>query len=246
MNPSFLPVPSHVAIIMDGNGRWAQKRGLPRLAGHKQGAETVERIVREAANIGVKYLTLFAFSTENWKRPEEEVSGLLGLLRQYLRSKTAEMHKNNICLKIMGDRSRLGTDILASIDYAEKLTAQNTGITVVMALSYSGRWDLQQAMKTIADKIASGVLVPGDVSEETISAHLETANFPDPDLIIRTSGEQRISNFLLWQGAYSEYAFTEVHWPDYDAANFKAAIETYQTRERRFGALPAQAATKAK
>lgn len=238
---SSLPVPQHVAIIMDGNGRWAQKRGLPRVAGHKQGAEAVERIVRAASDKGIRYLTLFAFSTENWKRPEEEVTGLMALLLHYMRSKTADMHRNNVRLKIIGDRSRLGKDIIATIAAAEELTQNNTGITVLMALSYSGRWDLQQATQAIAAKIAQGILNAADVSEELLGQHLSTASIPDPDLIIRTSGEQRISNFLLWQGAYSEYVFTETHWPDFSASNLDDAIAQYHQRDRRFGKIQVQA-----
>lgn len=237
---SVLPVPQHIAIIMDGNGRWAQSRGLPRLAGHKQGAEAVERIVRAAKEEGVRYLTLFAFSTENWKRPEEEVTGLMGLLRQYLRSKTAEMHKNNVCLKIIGDRSRLGADILASIESAEELTKDNDGITVLIALSYSGRWDIQQATQRIAAQIQSGALAADHITEDVIAANLSTASIPDPDLVIRTSGEQRVSNFLLWQGAYAEYVFTDLHWPDFDANALKNALQSYQQRDRRFGAIKTQ------
>lgn len=233
--------PKHVAIIMDGNGRWAKQRGLPRLAGHKQGAEAVERIVRAAADQGIKVLTLFAFSTENWKRPEEEVTGLMGLLLQYLRSKTAEMHKNNVCLKIIGDRSRLSADIVASIDACEKLTENNTGITVLMALSYSGRWDIENATKQIALKVAAGELSADQITEEVISAHCSTAAYPDPDLIIRTSGEQRVSNFLLWQGAYAEYVFTETHWPDFDAKTLNDALELYKSRDRRFGKVHVKA-----
>jgi undecaprenyl diphosphate synthase len=233
--------PQHVAIIMDGNGRWAKARGLPRLAGHKQGAETVERIVRAADEIGIKILTLFAFSTENWKRPADEVSGLMGLLMQYLRSKTAEMHKNNVRLKIIGDRTRLGADILATVESSEGLTRNNTGITVLMALSYSGRWDIENAMQKIATKVQKGELQPQDITQDVINDHLSTAGFPEPDLIIRTSGEQRVSNFLLWQGAYSEYYFTETHWPDFDASVLAQAIGTYQKRERRFGTVNVKA-----
>jgi len=237
----MLPPPQHIAVIMDGNGRWAQKRGLPRVAGHKQGAETVERVVRAAKDLGVKHLTLFAFSTENWKRPEQEVVDLMGLLRQYLRSKTAEMHENNVRLHIIGDRTRLSKDILASIDYAEELTAKNDGIAVYIALSYSGRWDMMQAMRKIASQVQEGLLKPESVTEEVINQNLSTAGVPEPDLIIRTSGEQRISNFLLWQGAYSEYYFTDTHWPDFDYDLMAEAIDSYQKRERRFGKIPVQA-----
>jgi undecaprenyl diphosphate synthase len=242
MASDFVPhIPNHVAIIMDGNGRWAQSRGLPRAAGHKQGAEAVERVVRAAADAGINYLTLFAFSTENWKRPEEEVTDLMGLLRLYLRSKTAEMHKNNVRLKIIGERARLSKDILASIESAEELTQSNTGITVLIALSYSGQWDIQQAMQKIAVQVQNGQLQPSEITSQVISANLSTASIPDPDLIIRTSGEHRVSNFLLWQGAYSEYFFTETHWPDFDAAALNTAIQSYQHRDRRFGTITVQA-----
>jgi len=234
-------IPQHVAIVMDGNGRWAKARGLPRLAGHKQGAEAVERIVRAAHDAGVKVLTLFAFSTENWKRPADEVSGLMSLLLQYMRSKTADMHKNNVRLKIIGDRSRLGKDIIATIESAEELTKANDGITVLMALSYSGRWDIENAMQKIAAKVQSNELQPTDITQDVIDAHLSTAGLPDPDLIIRTSGEHRVSNFLLWQGAYSEYYFTEAYWPDFDAATLSQAIESYQKRDRRFGKINVKA-----
>ena len=241
MSDTILPSPQHVAIIMDGNGRWAQKRGLPRVAGHKQGADTVERVVRAAKDLGVKHLTLFAFSTENWNRPEQEVTDLMGLLRQYLRSKTVEMHENNVRLRIIGDRSRLSKDILSSIDYAEDLTKSNTDITVYMALSYSGRWDMTQAMQKIAAQVQEGMLKPESITEDVIAGNLSTVGVPEPDLIIRTSGEQRISNFLLWQGAYSEYYFTEAHWPDFDQALLAEAIASYQKRERRFGKIAVQA-----
>lgn len=241
MSENSLPTPQHVAIIMDGNGRWAKTRGLPRVAGHKQGADTVERVVRASKDLGIKHLTLFAFSTENWKRPEQEVTDLMGLLRQYLRSKTAEMHQNNVRLRIMGDRTRLSKDILASIDYAEDLTKDNTDITVYMALSYSGRWDMTQAMQKIAMQVQQGLINPDAITEELITQNLVTAGVPEPDLIIRTSGEQRVSNFLLWQGAYSEYFFTEAHWPDFDRALLEQALSSYQKRERRFGTVSVQA-----
>jgi undecaprenyl diphosphate synthase len=233
-------IPQHIAIIMDGNGRWAQARGLPRAMGHKQGAEAVERVVRAAAERGVKFLTLFAFSTENWNRPEEEVSGLMGLLKMYLHGKTAEMHKNNVRLNVIGDRSRLSEDILSLVENAEKLTQGNTGITVNMAVSYSGRWDIAQAVRKIALAVERGDLTPDRISEEAVSAYLSTAGMPDPDLVIRTSGEQRISNFLLWQGAYSEYHFTDTYWPDFDAVHLDTALDAYRKRERRFGNIRIQ------
>ncbi len=234
-------IPQHIAIIMDGNGRWATARGLPRVMGHKQGAEAVERVVRAAADRGIKEMSLFAFSTENWNRPEQEVSDLMGLLKTYLHSKTAEMHKNGVQLRVIGDRSRLGADILSLIEHAETLTANNTAIIVNMAVSYSGKWDITQAMRKLAAQVEFGVLQPEDITEEMIAAQLSLADSPDPDLIIRTSGEQRISNFLLWQGAYSEYWFTETHWPDFDAKHLDAALDAYQKRERRFGKIRSQA-----
>lgn len=237
MTDKTRPVPQHIAVVMDGNGRWAQQRGLPRLVGHKQGAEAVERITRAASDRGVKYLTLFAFSTENWKRPAEEVQGLMGLLKTYLSAKAADMHANNVRLRIIGDRARLGADIQTLIKSVEELTQNNTGITVNMALSYSGRWDMKNAMQVIAEKVQNGELKSDQIDEDLIAAHLQTAGQPDPDLIIRTSGEQRTSNFLLWQGAYSEYFFTQTHWPDFDAALLDQALADYAGRERRFGSV---------
>jgi undecaprenyl diphosphate synthase len=222
---------------MDGNGRWAQQRGLPRVAGHKQGADAVERVVRAAKDLNVKYLTLFAFSTENWQRPVEEVDGLMGLLRIYLRSKTAEMHENGVRLKIIGDRTRLSKDILDLINYAETLTAPNNDITVTMAISYSGRWDIAQATQKIAERVFKGEINPDDITQDMIAQNLDTAGLPEPDLIIRTSGEQRISNFLLWQGAYSEYYFTQTFWPDFDRKDLDEAFSSYHQRERRFGKI---------
>ncbi len=237
MTSALIP-PQHVAIIMDGNGRWASARGLPRVAGHKQGAEVIERVVRAAQQQGISYLTLFAFSTENWRRPDTEVTDLMGLLRLYLRNKTEEMHKNDVRLKIIGERHRLSPDILSLIEHAENLTENNGGITVIMALSYSGRWDITQALQ----KLMNDQVAPELITEELISQNLQTAGIPDPDLIIRTSGEQRISNFLLWQGAYSEYFFTPTYWPDFDATHLSEALEVYYQRERRFGNVSASAA----
>lgn len=234
-------VPAHIAIIMDGNGRWAQARGLPRLSGHKQGAEAVAEIVRAAAEKGVRYLTLFAFSTENWKRPAEEVNGLMGMLRMYLSAKTAEMHKNNVCLKVVGNRDGLADDIIAAIESAEKLTENNDGITVIVAFNYSGKWDILQATQKLAAQVKSGVLSADDMTDDVFSAALCTAGIPDPDLIIRTSGEKRVSNFLLWQGAYSEYYFADCHWPDFNQAELEQAIASFGKRDRRYGAVNVQA-----
>lgn len=222
--------PSHVAIIMDGNGRWAAKRGLPRVAGHKQGAEAARRVVNDAAELGVEYITLFGFSTENWKRPEKEVSELMTLLRYYLRSETAELHKNGARLRVVGEREGLAPDIVKLINSAEELTADNTNITVVIALNYGGRHDILKAAYT----------AKGDSFEEfaqSFEESLMTADIPDPDVLIRTSGEQRISNFLLWQCAYAEFVFTPVLWPDFKKKDLEQALIEYASRDRRFGAL---------
>jgi undecaprenyl diphosphate synthase len=230
-----LPPPTHVAIIMDGNGRWAKARGLPRTAGHKRGAEAVRRAVETARELGVSYLTLYAFSAENWKRPAGEVTDLMGLLRLYLRNEVKALHKNGIRLRVIGDRSRLGDDIVALIEESEAKTAGNTALTLVLALSYGGRQEIVAAVRHLAGQVRAGAVDPDDIDETLFSANLFTADIPDPDLVIRTSGEQRISNFLLWQCAYSELVFLDVLWPDFDRADFEAAIRTFHGRDRRFG-----------
>ncbi len=224
--------PKHVAIIMDGNGRWAAKRGLPRTAGHKQGAESVRKIVKSAAELGIDYLTLFGFSSENWNRPRGEVKELMRLLRYYLRSETAELHKNNARLRVIGDRAGLDADIVTLIENAEALTKDNTAITVVMALNYGGRAEILRAAQLMAEDYSADIDV-----EAVFSSYLMTADFPDPDILIRTSGEQRISNFLLWQCAYSELVFTDTLWPDFGKGDLVAALEEYAGRDRRFGAI---------
>lgn len=234
-------LPVHVAVIMDGNGRWAKKRGMPRVAGHKQGIESAKTITRHAGEIGVQYLTLFGFSTENWKRPRDEVSELMRFLRYYLRVELSDLHKNNVRLRVIGFRHRLDQDIVKLIENAEHLTRNNTGLNLSIALDYGGQQDITQAVKDI---VASGIS-PEDINEQTINEHLMTADLPAPDLIIRTSGEQRISNFLLWQSAYSEFYFTDVLWPDFGAEEFDAAMHSYCHRERRMGAIKPQAAAMA-
>jgi len=226
------PSPRHVAIIMDGNGRWASLRGLPRTVGHKQGAEAARQVVKDAAALGIEYLTLFGFSSENWSRPQSEIKELIGLLRYYLRSETAELHKNNACLKVIGLRDGLDQDIVHLIENAESLTAKNTGITVIMALNYGGRGEIVEAARRFAEDYEESM-----DAEAVFSSHLMTAAFPDPDLLIRTSGEKRISNFLLWQCAYSEMVFTDTLWPDFSQADLTAALAEYAQRERRFGAI---------
>ena len=229
------PVPLHVAIIMDGNGRWATARGLPRVAGHREGAKAVRRTVEAAIAQGVRYLTLFAFSSENWRRSPGEVADLTFLLKHYLRGELNEMHAQGVCLKIIGERERFGPNLTGELAAAEARTAGNSKLTLVMALSYGGRADIVAAARKA---IAAG-MAPAELSEQNFAALLETGGIPDPDLLIRTSGEVRISNFLLWQTAYSELLFTDVLWPDFDAAAFAAALDEYATRERRFGARPA-------
>jgi len=228
--------PRHIAIIMDGNGRWAQARGLPRIAGHRRGAEAVRRTVAAAAELGIPYLTLFGFSSENWKRPLEEVDDLMGLLRHYLRGEIAELHRNGVRLRVIGDLARLAPDIVTLIVNAEALTRDNPGVNLTIALSYGGRAEIIAAVRALAAKAAAGELPPAAIDEAMISRHLFTADIPDPDLLIRTSGEQRISNFLLWQCAYAELVFTKTLWPDFGQADLEQAIAEYGGRERRYGA----------
>src|ERR1700758_3738806 len=230
------PVPRHIAIIMDGNGRWAKAHGLPRIAGHRRGAEAARRAVIAAAELGVPYLTLFGFSSENWKRPSSEIQDLMGLLRHYLRGEIAELHRNGVRLKVIGDLGSLDPDIISLIGHAETITRDNSRILLTIALSYGGRAEIVTAVRAIARQVAFGKLDPGAVDEECIARHLFTADIPDPDLLIRTSGEQRISNFLLWQCAYSELVFTKTLWPDFSRNDLEQAIDDYCGRERRYGA----------
>ncbi len=230
------PLPRHIAIIMDGNGRWAQARGLPRIAGHRQGAEAVRRTVRAAGELGIPYLTLFGFSSENWKRPLTEIDDLMGLLRHYLRGEIAELHRNGVRLRVIGDRARLAPDIVTLIANAEELTRENRGVNLTIALSYGGRAEIVAAVRALAAKVLAGESQTSEIDEDLISRHLFTSEIPDPDLLIRTSGEQRISNFLLWQCAYSELVFTKTLWPDFGEADLVQAIADFGCRERRYGA----------
>jgi undecaprenyl diphosphate synthase len=230
------PLPRHIAIIMDGNGRWARMRGLPRIAGHRQGGEAVRRTVRAAGELGIPYLTLFGFSSENWKRPTTEIDDLTALLRHYLNREIAELHKNGIRLRVIGEPARFAPDIVALIEGAEALTRDNTGINLTVALSYGGRAEIVRAVRAIAQEAAAGALSPSEIDEECVARHLFTADLPDPDLLIRTSGEQRISNFLLWQCAYAEFVFTQTLWPDFAKPDLEAAIGEYCGRDRRYGA----------
>jgi undecaprenyl diphosphate synthase len=229
--------PVHVAIIMDGNGRWAKARSLPRTAGHKRGADAVRRVVKAAPELGISYLTLFGFSSENWTRPEPEVKDLMGLLRLYLQSEIAELDKSGVRFRVIGDRNRLPVDTVALIEQAERQTASNTRLTLIIALSYGARQEIVLAARALAADAAAGKFAPADIDETKLSARLFTAGIPDPDLLIRTSGEQRISNFLLWQLAYTELVFTETLWPDFGYDHLAAAVATYKGRERRYGAV---------
>ena len=228
-------VPDHVAIIMDGNGRWARQQSLSRLEGHKKGIEVARDIVKAAAKIGVSYLTLYAFSSENWRRDQQEVSGLMALLKYYLEHEMQDLHKENVRLKVIGERELLPTLILTLIEEMEELTKSNKGMTLQMAISYGSRSELIHATKAIAEKVRDHRLNPEDITEEVFEKHLYTSGIPDPDLLIRTSGEQRISNYLLWQLAYTELVFIEKFWPDFTSEDLMDAFLVYQNRERRFG-----------
>ncbi|MBK5911948.1 di-trans,poly-cis-decaprenylcistransferase [Rhodothalassium salexigens] len=228
--------PRHVAIIMDGNGRWAARRRLPRAFGHRQGAEAVRRAVRAAVRQGVSVLTLYAFSSENWKRPPDEIDDLMGLLRHYLRREVDELDAQGVRVRVIGSRDRLSADILSLIDMAERRTAANATMQLVLALNYGAQGEIVSAVRCIASSIARGEMTADQVTEETVARHLFTNDLPDPDLIIRTSGEKRLSNFLLWQSAYAELEFMDVLWPDFQESHLDSAIEDFRTRDRRFGA----------
>lgn len=227
--------PAHVAIIMDGNGRWAKARGLPRVAGHKRGAEAVRVVVEGCREIGVKYLTLYAFSSENWKRPAHEVDDLMGLLRLYLKREIKDLNQNKVRLLFIGDRDELAEDIIRLIEDAEQMTAGNSGLTLLIAVNYGGHREIVGACRSIARAVASGDLLPDDIDENLLSANLHTAGVPDPDVLIRTSGEKRLSNFLLWQSAYAELIFLDTLWPDFSKQTLADAIEEYHRRDRRYG-----------
>ncbi|BAT60275.1 isoprenyl transferase [Variibacter gotjawalensis] len=236
-----LKAPRHVAIIMDGNGRWAAARGFPRAEGHRRGVEALRKTVRAAGELGVKFLTIFSFSSENWSRPASEVFELMGLLRRFIRNDLADLHRSGVKVRIIGERNGLAPDIASLLDEAEQLTRNNDGLVLVVAFNYGARQEIARAMARIAQEVAAGRLAADKVTDQTISLHLDAPDVPDPDLIIRTSGEQRLSNFLLWQAAYSELVFVPVLWPDFDRAALEKAIEEFHGRERRFGGLAAQA-----
>lgn len=225
----------HLAIIMDGNGRWAKSRRLPRIAGHREGVEAVRRVVEAAPGLGLQVLTLYAFSSENWKRPADEVTDLMGLLRHYVSHEIDNLHRNNVCLDFIGDWRSLKPDLVALLDAARVRTAGNTGLKLVMALNYGGQGEIVRAAKAIATKAATGALDPDSITAETVEAHLDTAGLPPPDAVLRTSGELRLSNFLLWQVAYAEFLVTDTLWPDFDGAALADALAEFSRRERRFG-----------
>ena len=230
-------IPGHIAIIMDGNGRWAAARGLPRRDGHRAGADSVEEVLRACGDLGVKYLTLYAFSSENWKRPESEINALMGLLAHFLNEKTPSLMRNNIRLEVIGHIEKLPAKNQRQLEESITLTRKNDGLTLVVALSYGSREEIVDAARTLMEKAKEGVIEPGDLDVATFARHLYTAGMPDPDLLIRTSGECRISNFLLWQAAYSELVFLDTFWPDFDRTALETAIATYRQRQRRFGGV---------
>ncbi|MEH2508761.1 undecaprenyl diphosphate synthase [Nitrobacteraceae bacterium AZCC 1564] len=232
--------PRHVAIIMDGNGRWAAARGLPRAEGHRRGVEALRRVVRASHELGISYLTIFSFSSENWSRPASEIGDLFGLLRRFIRNDLATLHRDGVRVRIIGERTGLEPDICALLSEAEDLTRNNDRLTLVVAFNYGSRQEIASAAQRLAREVAEGKRDPSTITAEVLGQHLDAPDIPDPDLIIRTSGEQRLSNFLMWQAAYSELVFVPVHWPDFDKAALEGAIAEYATRERRFGGLVAK------
>ena len=235
--------PHHIAIIMDGNGRWAAQRGLPRGEGHRRGVEALRATVRAAGDLGVGILTIFSFSAENWSRPRSEILDLMGLLRRFIRNDLAELHRNNVRVRIIGEREGLEADIRRLLEEAESLTRDNNGLLLVVAFNYGSRQEIARAARRIAEAVAAGTVRPDQINADLLATCLDTADLPDPDLIIRTSGEQRLSNFLLWQAAYSELIFVPIHWPDFDKAALEGAIAEFRGRERRFGGLIARTAS---
>ncbi|MCC7347823.1 MAG: isoprenyl transferase [Variibacter sp.] len=229
--------PRHVAIIMDGNGRWAAARGLPRAEGHRRGVEALRRTVRAAGDLGIKVLTIFSFSAENWSRPATEVTELMGLLRRFIRNDLADLHRNGVRVRVIGEREGLAPDILRILEEAEELTRANTNLLLVVAFNYGARQEIARAARRLAEAVAAGTMRPQDVTAEALAAQLDAPDVPDPDLIIRTSGEQRLSNFLLWQSAYSELVFLPIYWPEFDRAALEQALGEFLGRERRFGGL---------
>ena len=235
-----VPVPRHIAIIMDGNGRWAAERGLPRAEGHRQGVDSVRRTVKAALELGVTHLTLFSFSSENWSRPRQEIHALFGLMRRFVRRDLADLHKNGVRIRVIGTRSGLDDDILRLIDDAALLTKDNSALNLTIAFNYGSRDEIARAAARMAEAVTEGTLDVSEITPERFGSYLDTADLPDPDLLIRTSGELRLSNFLLWQLAYSEFVFVDTYWPDFSRETLEAAIAEYQRRTRRFGGLKAR------
>jgi undecaprenyl diphosphate synthase len=235
-----MTTPAHVAIIMDGNGRWAKARGLPRVAGHRAGVEALRQTVRAAGEFGVSWLTVYAFSSENWSRPKSEVSDLMGLLKLFIRRDLAELHQNGVRVRIIGERAGLQGDIKALLEEAEALTAGNDAMNLVIAFNYGSRDEIARAAQKLAAEAVSGSLAPGDITADTVAAALDTRDIPDPDLVIRTSGEMRLSNFLLWQAAYSEFVFLPCYWPDFTREHLADSLRQFAARERRYGGLSAR------
>jgi undecaprenyl diphosphate synthase len=232
--------PAHIAIIMDGNGRWAKARGLPRLAGHRAGVEALRKTVRAAGDIGVTWLTVYAFSSENWSRPKSEVSDLMGLLKIFIRRDLAELHQNGVRVRVIGDRDGLAPDIKSLLEEAEALTRLNRSLNLVIAFNYGGRDEITRAARKLAKSVEAGLLAADEVTQDLFAEYLDTAGIPDPDLVIRTSGELRLSNFLPWQAAYSEFVFLPCYWPDFSRNDLVEAIRTYAARDRRYGGVPAR------
>ncbi len=231
------PPPNHVAIIMDGNGRWAKERGLPRSFGHRQGVEAVRRAVRAAIEIGIPYLTIFSFSSENWKRPADEIDDLMGLMKRFIRRDLAELHEAGVAIRTIGERQQVDNELTALIDEAVELTRDNKALTLVIAFNYGSRGEIAKAARRLAERVAAGHLDPSQITVDAMASVLDTSGIPDPDLLIRTSGEMRLSNFLLWQTAYTEFVFLDCYWPDFDKAALESAISEFRARERRFGGL---------
>jgi undecaprenyl diphosphate synthase len=236
-------IPHHVAIIMDGNGRWAAQRGLPRGEGHRRGVEAVRNTVRVATELGIGILTIFSFSSENWSRPRSEILDLMALLRRFIRNDLADLHRSNVRVRVIGEREGLEPDLARLLEEAESLTGANTGLVLVVAFNYGSRQEIARAARGLAEDVAAGKLRAAAITADLLASRLDTCELPDPDLVIRTSGEQRLSNFLLWQAAYSELVFVPVFWPDFDRAALEGAIAEYRTRERRFGGLAARNAS---
>jgi len=229
--------PQHVAIIMDGNGRWARQRRLPRIEGHRQGAESARSVIRAAGELGIRYLTLYAFSVENWHRPRSEVDALMKYLLRYLKTETSELHRNNVRLEVIGQVGRLPSRVQVQLEKTRVALSKNTGLTLILALSYGGRTEIVDAVRSIAAEVQAGTLTASQINEQVVAGHLYTRDFPDPDLLIRTSGEMRVSNFLLWQISYAEFVITPTLWPDFREPQFYAALKEYAQRHRRFGGI---------